>query len=91
MRVICWLRGHRWFDTVLTHAAFYDWGPLGGDPGDRHVLGVFHEHICLRCGHQEAVFQRELTTYDPFYDYMPTPEWLDAPPEHFPLPGDWAA
>jgi hypothetical protein len=46
-RVLCWLFGHTWFDTVIEHRVDYD------TLGDMREYKV-HCAICTRCGQQRS-------------------------------------
>ena len=83
----CLFTGHRWFQTVVTHAQVMDW-----DDDYSYDLCEFEERICLRCQKNQAVFQKTLGSHSIAYEGVQgggRPLWFDQPAQHFPLPGDW--
>jgi len=76
----CWIVGHRWFSTVITHhdansfQSEVDW-----------YRGVWNERICLRCQKNEAVYDRTLRSWNVVLD-----KGEFSPDEFFAIPGDWA-
>ena len=85
MWLLCWLWGHRWFNTVVTHHDAQEW--VRRDLDDDFYRGVWHERICTRCQTEEAVYQNTLYSGFPgnIYGY----DFTFKPIEHFPYPGDW--
>ena len=81
MWLLCLLRGHRWFDTVVTH---HNACELAGDAD--WYRGVWHERLCTRCGKEQAVYQKTLERWNVIFDRGHV--W--AKKEHLPFPGDWA-
>jgi len=81
MKLLCWLLGHRWFDTVATEHDAQDW-----KDDERWYRGLWHERICTRCGAQQAVFQKRVHSWfprDPYWDH----DYEFQADEHYPLGG----
>lgn len=82
MRLLCWLLGHRWFPTVVTHHTLKE-GPPDYEQWER---GVWRESICLRCQKNEAVYIKTLNSWNIVLDEG---EFEFLPDTHMAYPGDW--
>ena len=89
MRLFCWIRGHHWFATVITHAQIFP-------PWDRDVskLGEFEEAICLRCQKTRATYIKTIDTHNPDFGLLGewsanAPAWVTGGPQHFPKDDHW--